>query len=391
MVFVMVLGFSFPLAAGSPENPKVVYLDLETCEVCQTIKDHGVLEGLEDEGIEVVVYDVVQDPLMADKYAQTYGVEGGRAAPIIFAGDTYFRGDVDIIDAYEEGEIQARAEEPLKDLSGYEARNFTFLTGLFLIIISGLLDGVNPCAIAMLLMFISMISFTQSRRKMLVVSFSYIISVLLTYFLIGLGFLTLLGISRQAFTNISFWLYSFFAVLTLILSIVTFYDFLVSKNEKYEKIKNQLPSPIRRFNQTLMKRMTAILEDKEAKKRTLAWLILIPSFIGVLVGITEAACTGQIYIAVLASIEANNPAGGMGGVELIYLIVFNLMFIVPLVIIAVVAIKTKNTMAVANFMRERLSLVKLLTALFFLLMAGYFVLLALDVNWLTFDWVPFDL
>ncbi len=389
MLFIVLLFFTPGLKAESTENAndidrKIVYLDLIGCEVCDRVKDHGVLEGLEAQGVEVIIYDVMQDPLISDQYAAAYNVRGGKAAPIIFAGDTYFRDADKIIAAYEDGDIYYHAQYDLRDIDDYEPRDFTFITGLVFIVLTGLLDGINPCAIAMLLMFISMIGFTKSTKLMITVSISYISAVFVTYFTIGLGFLTILGISRQAFDNISVFLYGFFSVLTLFLAILTFYDFIVTKHDKYDQVKNQLPRFIRRFNEGLMARMTQVLETKEDKKGRIIWFVVIPAFIGVLVGITEAACTGQIYVAVLASLEANMQAG-IDVIKVFYLFVFNLMFILPLLIIALIAIKSKNTMVVANLMREHLPKIKFATALFFLFMAIYFILLIMDVGFLNFD------
>lgn len=369
--------------AGSPEQPKIVYLDLDGCEVCDAVKDYGVLTALEAQGVEVIIYDVMKEPLISDQYAFAYGIDGGRAAPIIFAGDVYFRGEQDIIQAFEDGRIFENAQNPLRSLEGYEPREFTFIGGLLFVIIAGLLDGINPCAIAMLLMFITLIGVTKHRKVMVIVTTSYILSILLTYLIIGFGFLTILGLSRSAFGDISFYLYGFFFLLTLFLAILTLYDFFVTKKDDYSKVKNQLPKFIQGFNKRLMEKLTETMDSQ--KRFKYLWFILIPAFIGVLVGITEAACTGQIYIAVLASLEANNPGGGIGAVEIIYLVVFNIMFVVPLMIIATIAIITRNTISIANFVRKHLFVIKFATAVFFLVMAVYFLLLALGYSLFSFE------
>jgi len=391
MILLIVIASSFhnsPIHAESSDRSdddlQVVYLDLIGCEVCDKVKDHGVIDGLKAQGVDVIIYDVMDDPVKSDQYASAYGISGGRAAPIIFAGDTYFRGADDIIEAYESGDILYHAQYELRDVSDYQPRDFSFIGGLVFIILTGLLDGVNPCAIAMLLMFISMIGFTKSTKIMITVSFSYIFSVFMTYLIIGFGFLTVLGLSRQAFENVSIVLYGFFSALTLFLAVVTFYDYFVTKNQNYEQVKNQLPKFIRNFNEKLMKKMTTVMEDKHNKNQRFIWFIVIPSFVGILVGITEAACTGQIYIAVLASLEASVQPG-INAIKVFYLVVFNLMFIMPLIIIAIISIKSKNTMFVANLTREHLPKIKFATAIFFLFMAIYFVLMIMDVGFLNFE------
>jgi hypothetical protein len=114
------------------------------------------------------------------------------------------------------------------------------------------------------------------------------------------------------------------------------------------------------------------LEAKQDHKFAFFWIIFVPVIIGILIGITEAACTGQIYVTVLASLHANNPLG-IGVIEIIYIFVFNLMFIVPLILIALIAIKSNNVIGISNFMREHLYVTKFVTAMFFLAMSLYFI------------------
>jgi hypothetical protein len=138
-------------------------------------------------------------------------------------------------------------------------------------------------------------------------------------------------------------------------------------------VKNQLPKVIKTFNEKIIVKFSALLENKQDSKGRWFWIITIPAFIGVVIGITEAACTGQVYIAVLASIEANNSTGSLQAIEILYIVVFNLMFITPLIIIAIIAIKTKSVMTISNFIREKLYITKLITAIFFLCMTIYFI------------------
>lgn len=386
LVGAMLLLFSVvsPISINA-NDPEIVYIDQDGCLDCQAVKDSGILEALENEGITVTIYDVYENPVIADAYAWAYGIEGGSAAPVVFAGDVYFKGNEAIIDAYNEGLIQSNALNPLRSIEDYEPREYSFLTGLGLIIIAGLLDGVNPCAIAMLLMFISMVGFTKNRRILATISISYIGAIFVTYFLIGLGFLSLLGLSRNTFVNFSYFLYGGFAILCLFLFVITFYDFIVTRNQEFGKVKNQLPKVVQAFNKKVMARFTEVIHDEEGGFKQALLIVFVPMILGVIVGITEAACTGQIYIAVLASIQSNSGGGALSPTEMIYILVFNLMFVVPLILIALTAVKAKSIMGVSNFIRERMPLIKLLTSIFFILMAIYFTLQVFDIQVLTFD------
>ncbi len=368
-VFLIAL-FPFSIVAQSNEEyHEVVYFYEPRCLSCFEVEEYGVLDKLESEGIPVRWVHVDENDMdsvyLFTSFLSTYGSTDDY--PIIFAGNEYYAGASTIIAAYENGDIQTSALNPLREVS--EPLRLEGWSGFITVIVAGLLDGVNPCAIAMLLMFISLLGFLKSKRLLIIVSSAYIGGVLLMYFAIGFGILRFLSSAfmTRVLAEIGQFLYVGFGILAVFLFLITFYDFLVTRNEQYDKVKNQLPSRIKNFNRKIMERFTTLLKDDTPSVKKQIYIFLIPFFIGLIVGFTEAACTGQIYFFILVGLHTVNPA-----LSTLYLIIFNLLFVLPLIIIALIAIKSKNVMAVSNFVREHLSLIKILTALFFLAMAIFF-------------------
>ena len=387
LTFFLFLLFSFtmtPVIAESEALGEIIYIDDPNCSDCQKIRDAQYVERLRDAGFNVTVLNFQDDYDQAYAYITVYRVPaiGGRAVGIMFAGEDYYRGYNTISVAFNEGRIQESAENPLRDISDFAPREISGFSGLLYVMLLGLIDGVNPCAIAMLLMFISMIGFTKNLRVMFTVSISYIGAIFVTYFFIGIGILSLLNISRNAFVNFSIGLYIFFALLCAVLFILTFYDYLVTRNQDYEKIKNQLPKYIQSLNKRVMQRFTAVIHQEESSFKQTILIVIVPFFIGIIVGLTEAACTGQIYFVLLASLEQNLAAGIISIREIGYLLVFNIMFIMPLIIIAAIAVTSRSVVGVANFIREHLSTIKLITAIFFFVMAIYFVLTLFNLTFI---------
>ena len=79
----------------------------------------------------------------------------------------------------------------------------------YLIITAGLLDSFNPCAIAVLLIFIAlMLTLKKSRKEIIILGLTYIFAVYATYFAIGLGLLKTLHLFSipQIFTLIIGWI-----------------------------------------------------------------------------------------------------------------------------------------------------------------------------------------
>ena len=362
----------FPLSLAASENEdyhEVIYFHEPRCLSCLEVEESGVLSALEEDGVPVRWVHVDEQDFdsvyMFTAFLSTYGSDDDY--PIIFAGDDYYAGASTIIEAYESGAIHESARNPLREVS--EPVSLRGWGGLVTVLVAGLLDGVNPCAIAMLLMFISILGFMKSKKMLMIVSASYIGGVLITYFLVGFGLLRFLSSAfmTNVLAQIGDVLYMGFGALAVFLFLITFYDFWVTRQEAYDKVKNQLPSRIKEFNRRIMERLTEVLKDENPSVKKTFYTFSIPFLIGIIVGVTEAACTGQIYFFILVGLHTINPTLGI-----IYLIIFNLLFILPLIIIAIVAIRSKNVMAVSNFFRENLSLIKILTALFFLGMAVFF-------------------
>ena len=101
---------------------------------------------------------------------------------------------------------------------------------------------------------------------------------------------------------------------------------------------------------------------KNIKQHTAAGGIIIGSFItGFLVSFLEFGCTGQVYLPTITFMVSK---AGFAMQPILSLILYNTMFILPLIIIALLAVgvSQKN---VARFLESRIATVKLVTALLF--------------------------
>lgn len=371
----ILLAIGLILTSFVPQNQSVyasnsghiIYFYESLCSGCQQVSEARVVETLESRGFMVEIMDVSlpENIKLMASYSDFYGVpQNKRSTPLMFAGGTYFNGPSDIISALEDGSLEAAALEPLLDVpEGYEA--LSGFAGLWRVIVAGLLDSINPCAIAMLLMFISIVAKVKSPFLLIKISLSYILGIFITYFLIGLALLEVMRTFASQISRVHQILYIAFAILSLFLAIITFYDVYVSRRHDYGKVKNQLPKGIKTFNKRFMQKLTKNIHENAKSVQINA--IIIPFIIGVVVAFTEAACTGQVYGLILLSIRSTEPLSGI-----LYLLVFNLLFVTPLIIISIIAVKTRNTTSIALFVQERLYLIKWLTALFFLGMAVYF-------------------
>jgi len=249
--------------------------------------------------------------------------------PVIFIGDNYlFRSAItfdnldELIQKYSTTETIAPWEKVKeKDLTAQERLIARFQSfGLAAVAVSGLIDGINPCAFASIIFFISYLTLINRKgRDILWVGGIFTLSVFLTYFLIGNGALKMitslsfLPLVRKIFVLVT-------AALALILGVVSLYDYLQFKKKGTTKdAKLQLP--------LFLKNLIHFAIRKNVK---LSNYILMAAVTGFIVSLLELACTGQIYLPTIMFIST---IPDLKVNALFYLLFYNLMFVVPLVLV----------------------------------------------------------
>ena len=345
------------------------------------------IKKIKDAGIVIIYVDLFQStpithlpdnsiideddpPLAGDvlfSFKEAYDDDSDHASATMFVGDKMYYSD-EIKEAFNNGELQTEAAKGLREVNinaGQSYNNITGFLGFLGVLGAGFLDGFNPCAIALLLMFISLVGFTENKRVLIAVSITYILTMYLTYFMIGLGLMSALEafVKGSNLVTIVNW---FIFLLVLAFFAFNLYDFFVSRKQEYGKVKNQLPKWIQRMNKRIMKVFTGAMDD-QGGKGNLTGVILLTFFLGLTLSFTEFVCTGQIYLGILDGVRQFQTFYAYFALAM-----YNLMFVLPMIVIAVIAIKSESIMGVSNWMREHLHIIKLANTLLFLGIAIYY-------------------
>lgn len=178
-----------------------------------------------------------------------------------------------------------------------------------LVVISALLDSINPCAFSILLLTIAfLLSMGKLRSDVLKVGTSYILGIFVVYVLIGLGILQALHLFSTS---------HFMAKVGALLLIVLGSINLVNEFFPAFPLKLRIP-------QSAHRKMAVLMEKGSAPTAFV---------LGALVGLCEFPCTGGPYLMVLGLLhDSATYFTGLG-----YLLFYNLIFILPLVIILLLA------------------------------------------------------
>jgi cytochrome c biogenesis protein CcdA len=239
------------------------------------------------------------------------------------------------------------------------------------VVFAGLGDGINPCAFTVIIFFISFLALQGYRKQQVAfIGLAFIFAVFLTYLGIGLGIFNFLYRFR-GFWAVTYLLNVLIGILSIILGIFALYDFIeFRKTGSTEGLILQLPKPIKeRIHQVVgFFYRRSRQEQQFDQKPALSRLFLSALGTGFLVSLLEAVCTGQVYLPtisfVLKSTSLKLEALG-------YLLLYNIMFIVPLLVIFILALLGATNQQFSGFLRKRLGLIKILMAILFFGLGGY--------------------
>jgi cytochrome c biogenesis protein CcdA len=247
----------------------------------------------------------------------------------------------------------ARLAETLKE----RFRKYTFVQ----ITLAGLVDGINPCAIATMIFLISFLAVQKRKRaEILVVGMTFTAAVFFTYLLLGIG-----AFKALSLLNAYHWIASTVRWLAVafagVVAIICFRDAVVYRmTGRAKDIKLQLPQALKsRIHKTISGNLST------------SSLFIGTLVTGFLVTLLEAVCTGQVY---LPTIILMTRAEGLRLTGWLYLIYYNFLFVLPLLVIMILAYYGLRWDELSRATQKHLPLLKLIMGV---VLAGLAVFLAI--------------
>ena len=224
---------------------------------------------------------------------------------------------------------------------------------------AGLIDGINPCAFATLLFFISYIVLRSgSRRRILLVGCSFAIGIFCAYFLAGLG-LERVVTSTSWFSAVARWFYGILGLLSVCLAVFSLRDATRAAHGHAQEMTLQLPGQEK-------SRLRSLIRAVAGSRLMPLWAFLVAFPVALL----EFLCTGQTYLPTIVLIIANQ---GLHSHAVLLLLLYNLLFILPLLVITVLAAAGISSERLRSWFTRHMSASKLLGSLLFALFAVLFL------------------
>ena len=297
---------------GSSSSPGLVNDDLSgvhffynpTCGSCQKvlpiIQDYATNHP--QAGIKL--HDISGNQTNIEKFEKFRSLFPGEAihVPVVFAGDTLLQGESNITRDFNSTVESYVKKTPPGSPASLSFSDTRASINPVVLLVAAIGEGLNPCGLLVLALLLVSLMATGTRRMVLAVGIAYICAFFLVRLLSGFALFSIIQLPGLA---------TAFTIVAALIAIVAGGIQIKDGLSKEQKPLLSIPDSKKSLISSYMKKAS------------------IPGgfIVGVLVGIYGMACTAGIYISILGMLYKDIISG------LQYLILYNIVVIIPLIAI----------------------------------------------------------
>ena len=223
-----------------------------------------------------------------------------------------------------------------------------YLPTLTTVVATAAIDSINPCAIGVLILLISIMVVYKSKKEMLYYGLVYIFFVFFTYLLAGLGILYFLS-------SIPLYISEYVSIIVGILIVIA--GLIEIKDFFWYGAGITLSIPPEKAKQI----------HEMTKKVTLPAMI----FLGAFVAGVELPCTGGPYLAILVFLSQN-----FNFTAFLWLVFYNVIFVMPLIVILLMVYFGFKIQNLKRWKQNNRTYMRLSTGIILVLLGWLLILIA---------------
>lgn len=224
------------------------------------------------------------------------------------------------------------------------------LPTLGLVITSALIDSINPCAIGVLILMVSVVLGTgKSTKRLLLLGGAYILAIFTTYLVAGLGlvyFFSEVPIVVAEYLSIAV------ALLVVLAGILEMKDYFW-----YGK----------GFSLHIPKRFVSKIQKMSGG----ATSVVSVSLLGAFVAAVELPCTGAPYLAIITILRID-----FNFTALMLMVLYNFLFVLPLIVILIMVAGGTKVSSVQSWKEEKKGAMRLMVGVLLAALGWILILIA---------------
>lgn len=300
----------------------ITYYGEVGCSHCDLF-EKKILPGIEQEtgvNVELKAFDILNSKYYekCSNALKEMGLDF-TIFPVLFIGNNAYLGNSALETGLHDELVYFKKHHEFRPFNKYLSHSpGRITTGVVPVFFAGLVDGINPCAFATLVFFISFLSMQgRTKREILVTGILFTLSVFCAYFLLGLGLLNTFRLIIDI-SLVKFIMKCIVSGVTLIFLVLSIRDFYLVRIGRVKDVTLQLPM-------VLKKRLHKVIRHHNGGPFFIGGVILT----GLTVSVIELACTGQVYLPTIAyMIQTDDSLLGLRS-----LLIYNIGFILPLIFV----------------------------------------------------------
>lgn len=225
------------------------------------------------------------------------------------------------------------------------------LPSISLVVISAGIDSINPCAIGVLILMISVIMSNPkaTTRKLVITGAAYIFAIFMTYLIAGLGLV-------YFFANIPIAIAEYLSI--AVGTLVIFAGLLEMKDFFWygKGFSLQIPS-----------KAAAKIKEWSTSKKSIGGVMALGAFVAAV----ELPCTGAPYLAIITVLKVNFNFSAF-----LLMVLYNVIFVAPLLVILGMVAAGKQVGDVKKWKEDNKGTMRLVIGLLLISLGWLLILIA---------------
>ncbi|MBI9048673.1 MAG: hypothetical protein JEZ00_04610 [Anaerolineaceae bacterium] len=357
-----------PSACETGEPIYAAYFYQVGCKSCSRAEADLVYLRSKYPNLIIEEFNIYDEAAMGDWLARQAGRAEDFHSPAVFIDNHVWIGEEEItpqtldnvLATYNESGAERYWEsfDPNEDNSSILERFKSM--GWFTVVAAGLIDGLNPCAFATLIFFISYLTMSGRKGKDIIfVGISFTLGVFVAYLAIGMGFYKVLDVLGTWLKIVAQWVIGLTGVLCLTLAFFALKDYFKARKGDIGDMSLNLPHALRM-------RINKVIRQGKSNRYYVGGAFVT----GLIISVLELACTGQIYLPTIIFVSSIPELKLQA---FFYLLLYNLLFITPLIVVFVMAYYGTTSKDLTNFMQKKAAKVKLGMVFLFLALGSWMI------------------
>ena len=302
------------------------------CSHCDLFEDKILpgIEGITGVAVELQAFDILKTEYYeaCETKLNELGLDF-TIFPVLFVGNNAYLGNSALEEGLKQELLYFRNNGEFRPFSSHlSSTSGSVSFGIIPVLFAGLIDGINPCAFATLVFFISFLSIQgRTKSEILITGILFTFSVFISYLLLGFGLLNTLRFFID-FSSVRFFMKLVVSIVTAVFLILSLRDYYLARSGRYSEITLQLSLPMK-------KKLHRVIRHNNGGIFLFGGVIIT----GFMVSIIELACTGQVYLPTIAyMIQTDSSTLGIKS-----LLIYNTGFILPLIIVFAAGMNVHRT------------------------------------------------